>query len=120
MSTKRGTERVTALLPLKPVWFHILLALREEAGHGFAIRSRVEERTAGGIRLWPVTLYGSIRQMVDEGLIEALEGEAEVDEDGRRRYYAITAFGRVVLLAEADRLESLVREARSVRVAGGT
>jgi DNA-binding PadR family transcriptional regulator len=119
MGAERGKE-VMRLLPLKPVWFHILLALREEAAHGFAIRSRVEERTEGGIRLWPVTLYGSIRQMVEEGLIEALEGDADPDDDGRRRYYALTSFGREVLLAEADRMEGLVRDARAVRIAGGT
>jgi DNA-binding PadR family transcriptional regulator len=119
MGAKRGNE-IMRLLPLKPVWFHILLALREEAAHGFAIRSRVEERTEGGIRLWPVTLYGSIRQMVEEGLIEALEGDAGPDDDGRRRYYALTSFGREVLLAEADRMEGLVRDARAVRIAGGT
>lgn len=114
-----AARRVGGLLPLKPVWFHILLALRGEPAHGFAIRSKVEERTEGGIRLWPVTLYGSIRQMVEEGLIEALEGDSDPDDDARRRYYALTAFGREVLLAEADRLESLVRDARSIRMAGG-
>ncbi|MGH7501806.1 MAG: PadR family transcriptional regulator [Longimicrobiales bacterium] len=116
MDGKSEADRVGSLLPLKPSWFHILLALREEAAHGFAIRSRVEERTAGGIRLWPVTLYGSIRQMVEEGLIEGLEGEEGAEADGRRRYYRLTGFGRAVLLAEADRLESLVREARMVQV----
>jgi DNA-binding PadR family transcriptional regulator len=115
-----NAEDVTRLLPLKPVWFHILLALREEAAHGFAIRNEVEERTEGGIRLWPVTLYGSIRHMVEEGLIEALEGDADPDDDARRRYYALTGFGREVLLAEADRLEALVQVARTVRAAGGT
>jgi DNA-binding PadR family transcriptional regulator len=116
MAEKRNAENVA--LPLKPVWFHILLALKEAAAHGFAIRDRVEERTEGGIRLWPVTLYGSIRQMEEAGLIEALEGDADPDGDGRRRYYELTGEGRRVLLAEADRLESLVREARAVRPAG--
>jgi DNA-binding PadR family transcriptional regulator len=101
------------LLPLKPAWFHILLALKEGEAHGFAIRERVEVRTEGKVRLWPATLYGAIRRMTGEGLIEALEGDEDPDDDARRRYYRLTDAGREVLLAEADRLESLVRDARS-------
>jgi DNA-binding PadR family transcriptional regulator len=107
--------RVGRLLPLKPSWFHILLALKEGEAHGFVIRERVEARTEGRVRLWPATLYGAVHQLSGEGLIEALEGEADPDDDARRRYYRLTSLGREVLLAEADRLESLVRDARSVK-----
>lgn len=110
-------RRMGRLLPLKPAWFHILLALKEGDAHGFAIRERVEARTSGKVRLWPATLYGAIRQLSAEGLIEALAGEEDPDDDARRRYYRLTQAGRAVLLAEADRLEALVREARSVRAA---
>jgi DNA-binding PadR family transcriptional regulator len=102
------------LLPLKPQWFHVLLALGAGEAHGFGIRERVEERTGGKLKLWPATLYGTIRQLTEHELIEALEGEDDPDEDGRRRYYRLTAFGRRVLRAEADRLEGLVRDARAV------
>ena len=112
-------RRIGRLLPLKPAWFHILLALKESDAHGFAIRERAEARTSGKVRLWPATLYGAIRQLTDKGLIEALEGGEEPDDDARRRYYRLTQLGREVLLAEADRLESLVRDARSVRVSAG-
>jgi len=110
-------NRSERLLPLKPSWFHILLALKEGAAHGFAIRERVESRTGGKLRLWPATLYGAVHQLSEEGLIEALEGEDDPDDDARRRYYRLTNLGREVLLAEADRLESLVREARSTAAA---
>lgn len=111
--------RVWRWLPLKPVWFHILLALKEGAGHGFAIRERAEARTDGQVRLWPATLYGAIRQLTDRGLIEALEAGDGPDDDARRRYYRLTDLGREVLLAEADRLESLVRDARSIEAPAG-
>ncbi|MGD8277291.1 MAG: helix-turn-helix transcriptional regulator, partial [Gemmatimonadota bacterium] len=68
---KRG-EAVGRLLPLKPAWFHILLALKEGEAHGYAIRERVELRTGGKLRLWPATLYGAVHQLSGEGLIEAL------------------------------------------------
>jgi DNA-binding PadR family transcriptional regulator len=101
------------LLPLKPQWFHVLLALGAGDAHGFGIRERVEDRTDGRLRLWPATLYGTIRALTEHELIQALEGEDDPDEDGRRRYYRLTAYGRQVLRAEADRLEALVREARA-------
>jgi DNA-binding PadR family transcriptional regulator len=99
--------------PLKPAWFHVLLALGDGEGHGFAIRERVEARTGGRMKLWPATLYGTIRQLTERSLIEALEGDEDPDGDGRRRYYRLTVSGRQALQVEADRLESLARDARA-------
>lgn len=108
-----------AFLPMKPVWFHILLALADEAQHGYAIRQRVEDRTQGAVRLWPATLYGSVRDLSEQGLIEALEGDSDPDEDARRRYYRLTRLGERVLQGETDRLQSLVDAARGSRALGG-
>jgi DNA-binding PadR family transcriptional regulator len=105
-------------LPLKPAWFHILLALADGARHGFGIRESVEARTEGQVKLWPATLYGSVREMADAGLIEALEGENDPDDDQRRRYYRLTRRGRDVLRAEADRLQALVDAARASEALG--
>ena len=101
--------------PLKTSWFHILLALADGAQHGFAIREAVETRTEGAVRLWPATLYGAIRDLVEGGAIEALEGDDDPDDDQRRRYYRLTQAGRDLLKAEADRLQSLVDAARGSR-----
>lgn len=101
--------------PMKPPVFHILLSLADEPMHGYAIRAAVEERTEGGVRLWPATLYGTIRRMVEDGWIEELDGAEGPDEDARRRYYALTAEGRAVLRAETERLEALVAAARGTR-----
>lgn len=101
--------------PLKPVWFHILLALADGPDHGFGVRTTVEERTAGHVRLWPATLYGTLRRMAEAGLIDALEGEEDPDDDARRRYYRLTGAGTEALRAETERLESLVVAARGTR-----
>ena len=114
-SNRPGPE---SLLPLKPAWFHILLSLRQGAQHGYAIRAAVEERSDGAVKLWPATLYGSIRELSEAGAIEALEGDEDPDEDQRRRYYRLTRFGTEVLRAEADRLQSLVDAARDASVVG--
>lgn len=103
-----------SLPPLKPAWFHILLALSDAPLHGYAIREDVETRTAGKVRLWPATLYGAIREMSELGLIEALEGDDDPDDDQRRRYHALTGRGRRLLHLEADRLQSLVDAVRAV------
>ena len=99
------------LLPLKPVWFHILLALSEGATHGYAIRQAVAARTDGRIVLWPTTLYGSLEQLEAAGLIEEWTPDRQPDDLGKR-FYRTTQFGRQVLIAETERLEHLVRLAR--------
>ena len=106
---------VESLPPLKPAWFHILLSLSEEPRHGFSIRESVEERTSGAVRLWPATLYGAIKEMTELGLIEPLEGEADPDDDQRRRYHDLTIRGRELLRIEADRLQSLVDAVRAAQ-----
>ena len=102
------------LIPLKPNWFHILLTLADGDRHGYAVMQEVAERTDGKIRLWPATLYGSIRRMEEDQLLEPIEyDDPDESDDERRQYYAITRFGRRVLDAEVHRLEGLVRLARS-------
>ena len=110
-----GRDPIERHLPLKPAAFHILLALADGPRHGYAIRASVEELTQGGIRLWPATLYGSVRQLTRAGLIEPLDGESGPDDDARRIYYQLTALGRGVLAAETERLRALVDYARQTR-----
>jgi DNA-binding PadR family transcriptional regulator len=106
---------IDTVLPLKTAWFHILLALGDGPQHGYAVRSEVEERTEGRVRLWPATLYGSIRDMEEGGLIRECDGPADPDDDPRRRYYELTAWGRDVLRAEVERMQGLVDVARATR-----
>ena len=102
---------IQALLPLAPAFLHILIALGEGERHGYSIMQDVAERTAGRVKMSPGTLYGSIKRMLAEGLIEELTtGTAGADE--RRRFYRISKFGRRVAAAEADRLKSLLAQAR--------
>ena len=102
-------NEIDRLLPLPPAVLHILVALGDEEKHGYAVMQDVAERTAGKVRMSPGTLYGSIRKMLDDGLIEESFRAAD---DERRRYYRVTKFGRAVAAAEAARLTSLLRHAR--------
>lgn len=102
-----------SFLPLKPQWFHILLSLATGEQHGYAIMQEVLNRTTGKVRLWPATLYGSIKRLIEADLIEESdERPAPELDDARRRYYRLTALGRRVLDAECERLQELVRTIR--------
>jgi len=77
----------------------------------------VEERTSGNVRLGPGTLYGSVKRMIADGLIEELDERPAPDlDDERRRYYRLTDLGFRVAGAEAQRLEQLVRSARAKKL----
>jgi DNA-binding PadR family transcriptional regulator len=107
-------------LPLPVATFHILVAVADQDRHGYAIMQDVATRTNGALKLSPGTLYGSIRRMLEEGLIFELDDRQRPDEDDeRRRYYRITPFGRSVAQAEAERLATLLRQAKAVGLAPG-
>ena len=96
-------------LPLAPATFQILLALVDGARHGYAIMKEVTTRTEGAVRLGPGTLYGCLKRMLTAGLVE--ESDERPDpalDDERRRYYRMTALGRRVVRAEAQRLAGAV------------
>jgi DNA-binding PadR family transcriptional regulator len=97
-------------LPLKTNWFHIMLSLANQDQHGYGIMQEVLDRTDGKVRLWPATLYGSLKRLIEEGLIEESADRPARDlDDPRRRYYRLTRLGRRVLDAESERLRELVR-----------
>jgi DNA-binding PadR family transcriptional regulator len=107
-------DRVDPFLPLQPAVFHILMALAEDDRHGYAIIQDVSERTGGVVRLSPGTLYRSIQRMLEDGLIVEIDERPDPEEDDeRRRYYRITALGRQVARAEAQRLIDLVKMAKA-------
>lgn len=106
---------------LPPAAFHILLAVADRERHGYAIMQDVRARTAGALRLGPGTLYGSIKRLLAEGLIEELDARPDpANDDLRRRYYRITRLGRKAALEESARLTALLRHARAMGLAPKT
>lgn len=106
--------------PLSAATFHILLALADGERHGYAIMQEVADRTGGGVRLGPGTLYGSLKRLLEQGIVEESDERADPAlDDERRRYYRITRHGMSVARAEARRLEDLVRSARRKKLIGG-
>ena len=103
-------------LPLRESTFQVLLALSDRDRHGYAIMNEVEIRTAGRVRLGAGTLYGALKRLVADGLVEEAGEKTESPGDERRRYYRLSTLGRAVARAEARRLASAVRLARDLRL----
>src|SRR5438132_6168390 len=99
---------------LPTAFFHILVAVADRERHGYAIMQDVAARTEGRLKLSPGTLYGSIKRMLQDGLIEEVEERpASKHDDERRRYYRITRHGRNVAIEESERLATLLNQARA-------
>lgn len=94
-----------------------MLALSDGERHGYGIMQEIAARLHAPARMGPGTLYGTIKRMLEDGLIEesALRPDLALD-DQRRRYYRLTPYGRVAAQAEAERLAQLVRVARHKRL----
>lgn len=99
---------------LTPAVFHILLALSGGRLHGYAISKEIARHTGGQVQMGPGTLYGTLQRLLDLGWVESAEGRG--DADRRRRYYRLTGLGRRALDSDLQRMEALVRTARTVRM----
>lgn len=94
---------------MTPSAFLILLALADEPRHGLGIVEEVERRTRGQVKLGPGTLYGTVKKLREEGLIEEpLSPPDPEDDDPRRRYYQLTRRGRRAARREAAHLRVLM------------
>ena len=100
------------LTPMRPVLFEILLLLNEHDLHGYGIMTVLKERKEGRFILGPGTLYRTLKEMKEMGLIEPAgrRSAAELNNQ-RRQYYSITPFGCRVASAEAQRMARLVQTA---------
>lgn len=78
--------------------------------HGYAIASRIEQVSNGGLRLNMGTLYPGLMRLEQRGLVK---GQWGVTENSRRaRFYSVTAAGKRQLAAEIagwDRMDAIIR-----------
>jgi len=117
----RTPRKAEDMVPLTPAVLHILLALADGERHGYGIMQEVTRRAGGQVKMGPGTLYGSIKRMLADGLIqEADERPDPALDDERRRYYRLTNFGLRVMRVEVQRLQQIVRLAQSKQVMGGS
>ena len=101
-------------LPLNPLEFRILLALRDGSRHGYAIVKDVERRSSDTEKIFPANLYRRIRNLLGAGLVAGAappRSPKQVD-DRQRKFFRLTPLGLAVARAEMARLEELLSEAR--------
>ena len=70
---------------------------------------QVEADSQGNVTMGPGTLYGSLKRMLDAGLVR--ESDKRIDpemDDERRIYYQITRMGAEALAAELERYQRIV------------
>lgn len=100
--------------PLTPAVFHILLALSSGERHGYGIMKQVEADAQGQVKMGPGTLYGSLKRMLDAGLVQESANRVDPTLGGERRiYYQITDLGAKTLFAELERYRHIVSVAQA-------
>ena len=99
------SRKTSNLMP--QVSFSVLLALSLKPRHGYELMQQVETDSRGIVKIGPGALYGTIKQLREDGLIEETPGEGD-----RRRYYRLTEAGLRRLGAELKYFESTVKLAQ--------
>jgi len=105
-------EPVDSRLPLRPADFQILMVLADGPMHAYGLSKATENNGPGGVRLEIGSLYRTLNRLRTDGLLRETETAESGPQNQARRAYAITALGRQVARAEAERLEAVVAMAR--------
>ena len=102
---------------MTPTYFHILLSLVDEEKHGYSVMQEIDQRTNGGLRLRPGSLYWSLNRLLEAELIEEVDSPGEQDQTvERRRYYRLTDAGSELLTQEAEMWAEITRLAVEKKV----
>ncbi len=96
-------ERIRRVyVPMTETAFYILFCLQEES-HGYNIGQEVDDMTDGEVKISPGTMYGTLKKMEKDGLIEF------VREEDKRKIYRATTLGRAILELEIQRAKRVYR-----------
>lgn len=103
--------------PLTEQTYFILLSLRSEPKHGYAIAKDIQSLSNGRVTLSVSTLYTTLKRLLDNGWI-TLKDETSIGPGKPRKIYELTNKGGSVLRAEVQRLSSLVSAAHASGMTG--
>jgi DNA-binding PadR family transcriptional regulator len=78
-------KTIRALTPLTPAVFSILLALASGKKHGNEMMKQVKHESHGLVKMGSGTLYGSIKRMLADHLIEEAGDKPDATFDHERR-----------------------------------
>lgn len=94
--------------PMTEAMYYVLLALMHPS-HGYQLMNAISQVSNGRIQMGPGTLYGVLARLQKDGLIVI------VQDDGRRKVYAITKTGRMALHDEYNRLLAMVQDGATLK-----
>jgi DNA-binding PadR family transcriptional regulator len=101
---------------LKPIPLHILLALADGDGHGYAVMQAIRAQSNGTVTVQTASFYRHLGKLIDDGCVAEAAGRREGDDPRRGTYYRITPRGRQALADEKRRLTDLVAQMKKVRL----
>ncbi len=114
-STTSGDQ---APFRMTPLVFHVLLSMADAPAHAYGMMKDIARRTEGRVDVGPGSMHFTLNKLLEADMIAEADAESGAGvDDGRRRYYRLTGFGRSVLRAEVDALEQIVRLARTKKLA---
>lgn len=96
--------------PMTEAMYYVLLAL-VHPNHGYQLMNEIEEVSKGRVKMGPGTLYGVLTRLQKDELIVV------VNDDGRRKTYAITKGGIYALKNEYNRLINMVNDGLIIKEA---
>jgi DNA-binding PadR family transcriptional regulator len=112
--TLASKEKVATHQTLTPAAVQILISLAPRERHGYGIMQEVERLSDGKTRLGAGTLYRTLRNLKEGGLIEEVEDRVDPElDDERRRYYRLTNAGRHAMSDEVRHMARLVAQAKA-------
>ena len=121
LARRKNSAGPALRLPLSPAMLHVLIALADRERHGYAILKEIKRRTDGRVEMSAGTLYGVIRRLYADGMIQESDERPDPElDDERRRYYRLTDLGRRAVAAEAERMEGVLRMVRAKNLLPGT
>jgi DNA-binding PadR family transcriptional regulator len=96
--------------PLSEPVFLILTSLADRPRHGYALMQDILHISNERVLLSTGTLYGAIRRLLEDSLIERFQQE---DKSRDKQAYKLTIEGRRLLQLEVERMKQLTRAAVS-------
>lgn len=90
----------------------ILSLVESRARHGYEIGKLIEERSAGALRFNVASLYPLLYRLEKRGWLQGKWVEKEGQR--RRRYYRLTAQGRLVLASQRRGWDTFVEAIRRI------
>lgn len=98
--------------PLSESTYLVLLSLYHQTLHGYGIIKGIEEVSDGAYTIAPGTLYGVLKNLEKQGLIETVKAEKD---SRKKKTYKITIKGKEVLDAEFERYQKIMYLTKKIR-----